>query len=110
MGARRVRGRVLGSNAGSGGAVIGGSPTHNARTGPGRRRLRALQEPPLPASAPVVPASASAGVAYTEAALADEITGLPGLSSEAAAKAGRFRQFSGYLPISDYKRIFYWCV
>ncbi len=60
-------------------------------------RLRALQEPP-PSS------SAASTTLYTADALADEIRGpLPGLSPEAASKAGRFRQFSGYLPISEYK-------
>ena len=78
--------------------------------GGGRRRplLRALQEPAAAAPAPAeAAAGAGAGAGaggYTAEALADEIVGLlPGLSAESAAKAGRFRQFSGYLQISDYK-------
>ena len=43
---------------------------------------------------------------YTPEALLDEITqGLPGLKDPID-----FRQFSGYLPISDSKNIFYWYV
>lgn len=37
-------------------------------------------------------------------ALADEITSLPGLTSDIA-----FRHFSGYLQISETKFMFYWC-
>ncbi|GAB5030423.1 serine carboxypeptidase ii-2 [Nannochloropsis oceanica] len=43
---------------------------------------------------------------YTPEALADEIIlGLPGLTTPL-----NFRQFSGYLPITDTKNIFYWYV
>jgi hypothetical protein len=85
-------------------------PQHTGHHHHRRRRLRALQEEEEeeeqePPSSPPPPAAAAAPVtAYTADALADEIIGpLPGLSPEAAAKAGRFRQFSGYLPISEYK-------
>jgi hypothetical protein len=40
---------------------------------------------------------------HTKEALADEVVDLPGLDVPPPS-----RSFSGYLPISDSKRIFYW--
>ena len=48
-------------------------------------------------------ASSASSNKYSSAALADEVTSLPGLSETPA-----FRHFSGYLPISSTKNIFYW--
>lgn len=58
----------------------------------------------LVASLLVVLPVASAAVSYTPAALADQITDLPGLSPQAT-----FNQFSGYLVIDEAtnKSIFY---
>ncbi len=44
----------------------------------------------------------AAGVEYTEAALKDKITSLPGASDIP------FNHFSGYLDISETKKLFYW--
>jgi hypothetical protein len=57
---------------------------------------------------PDVAGEAKAGsdrIRYTAEALADEVTALPGLKGQLA-----FRHFSGYLAITDTKRIFYWSV
>ncbi len=67
--------------------------------------------PPDAAAAPALPEPpvnnpARADAVYTAEALADEITEvLPGLK-----KMPAFRQFSGYLPITETKNIFYWYV
>lgn len=50
--------------------------------------------------------SSSFAPIYTAAALADEVTALPGLP----ASAPTFRQFAGYLDITPTKHIFYWYV
>lgn len=41
--------------------------------------------------------------AYTPEALADQVKSLPGLTDEIS-----FNHFSGYLPISETKRMHYW--
>lgn len=43
---------------------------------------------------------------YTEAALRDQITDLPGIPSQAK----NLNQFSGYIPLEDDKQIFYWLI
>lgn len=50
-------------------------------------------------------AATKGSIEYTKEALADEITSLPGLDQNLT-----FRQFSGYLPITESKNIFYWYV
>jgi hypothetical protein len=45
----------------------------------------------------------ASSIVYSAEALADEVKSLPGLTQ----KVG-FRHFSGYLPIAENKRIFYW--
>ena len=49
------------------------------------------------------------GVAYTPAQLQDEITSLPDLPAEAK---GKFKMFSGYMPVGDSPKrsLFYWFV
>jgi len=44
-------------------------------------------------------------IVYLEETLKDEVKNLPGLNDPI-----NFRQFSGYLEITDTKKIFYWCV
>ena len=46
---------------------------------------------------------ASSLIIYSQDALKDEITSLPGLND-----AITFRQFSGYIDVSDSKKMFYW--
>ena len=71
--------------------LLGSTTTNPASTTP----TLALGDPPSP----------DTPITYTPDALADEVTALPGL-----ATAPPFRQFAGYLRITETKNIFYWYV